>query len=220
MARDATGSPPSHDVGHARPSRPSAPKRAEAGDRYARFLELNRPGVLARDLAEQLGVSKRTVERYRRAIPPSPTPDPPKDAPTVEPAASTPLSRRQRQRLGERTLQAALNLALLVRDEDSASCQAFVQSLPQAERDALPYILAALVPVDRPASELLEWITWDERGRPIGPQCQTRHVPATPATAKRHRDHGEQLCPQCREAEQRYRRNLYLTSKSRKRAAA
>ena len=152
----------------------------------------------------------------------------------VTPAAPQPLTPRGRQELGERTLEAALNLAVLVRDEGADACVVFVWSLPQDQQDALPYLLAALVPVDRPVVELLDWITWDEHGRPLPgtaparprvrvrpgvPACVVRRVPATPATAKRHRDHGQPLCDPCQEAERVYRRNLYLAKKRTTRAA-
>ncbi|MFC4014630.1 hypothetical protein ACFOY2_45920 [Nonomuraea purpurea] len=206
------------------------PTSGPASERYRRFLELDRPGVKAESIARELGTSIRTVERYRSASSRSPASDP-SPAPTEEPPpvpATTPrFSLRRRQGLAERTLEAALTMAVMIRDEDAAACHAFVQSLPRDQQAALPYVLAALVPVDRPRDELLEWITWDEHGRPIPgvpvptgvPLCVTRRVPATPATAKRHRDQRQPLCDPCRDAESTYRRNLYQANKRRTRAA-
>ncbi|WP_043636866.1 helix-turn-helix domain-containing protein [Nonomuraea candida] len=191
-------------------------------DRYERFLELDRPGVSAAAIAEQLDVTERTVVRWRRrarrAALAEETPD----------ATPRRVTDRRRERIAQRTLQAALNLAMLVRDEDADACQAFVQSLPRDQQDALPYVLAALVPMDRPVSALLDWITWDENGRPLPgaapvppgtPTCVAKRVPATPATAKWHRDQGRPLCDPCREAESAYRRDLYQAKKRRTRAA-
>ncbi|MFG6197785.1 hypothetical protein [Nonomuraea sp. JJY05] len=199
-------------------------------ERYERFLQLDRPGVTAEAIARDLGTSVRTVERYRSASR-SPTPDP-SPAPIEEPPpvpATTPrkFSLRRRQGVAERTLEAALTLAVMIRDEDADACQKFVQSLPRDQQAALPYILAALVPVDRPRNELLEWITWDEHGRPIAGapvqvgtrMCVACRVPATPTTARRHRQHGQPLCDPCRDAERTYRRNLYQAKNRRTRAA-
>ncbi|MBG0818963.1 hypothetical protein [Planomonospora sp. ID82291] len=199
------------------------PRHGSTSERYARFLELDRPGVTNMELAAELGCSERTVIRYRNAFCPPQEEAAPVPPPVPAPAAPAPLDDRQRQRLAERTLQAALNLAVMVRDEDATACREFVTSLPADQRDALPYVLAALIPVDQPVDALLEWITWDERGRPLNqpttPRCTATRAPAAPATAKQHRDRAEPLCIPCQDAERTYRRDLYRTKKRRTRAA-
>ncbi|WP_449065598.1 hypothetical protein [Planomonospora algeriensis] len=125
------------------------------------------------------------------------------------------LVERQRQRLAERALKTALAFAALVRDQDAAGCRDFLAGLPADERAALPYLLAALVPVDEPVTALLDWITWDEDGFQTRPRpdpgpvlCAVHRVPASPAAAKRHRHLKEPVCAPCRKAERAYRRAL------------
>lgn len=209
-----------------RAGRTPAPTSRGPAARYERFLALDRPGVTAEAIARELGTSVRTIERYRSA---ARTPAP--AAQTEEPPVPAMLTDQQRQRLGDRTLQAALDLALMIRDQDADACQQYVQSLPQDQRDALPYVLAALVPVDQPVNRLLDWITWDEEGRPIPEarrqldraarraKCITSGEIATNATAKRHRAAGQRLCAPCQQAENRYRQDLYQAKKRRTRAA-
>lgn len=197
-----------------------APTSSAAADRYERFLQLDGPGVTADAIARELGVSVRTVERYRAAAH-SPAPAPIEEPPVPAPPAPTSLTSRQRQSLGSRTLQAALDLATMIRDQDADACHTFIQSLPQDEQAALPYILAALVPVDQPVNRLLDWVTWDDDGRPIPDarrqlataarrvKCLTSGEIATHTTANRHRRRAERLCMPCQQAENRHRQDLY-----------
>ncbi|MGW2221284.1 hypothetical protein ACWCSD_40405 [Nonomuraea sp. NPDC001684] len=208
------------------------PTSGPPSERYRRFLQLDRPGVTADVIARELGTSRRTVERYRSAArSPAPTPTAVIEEPPAVPATPAPLTDRQRQQLGERTLEAALTLAVMIRDQDADTCRDFVQALPHEQRDALPYILAAIVPVDQPVTRLLEWITWDEDGRPIPDarqqvakaarkaKCVTGGETATHTTASRHRRAGQPLCVPCQQAENLHRQDLYQAKKRRTRAA-
>jgi hypothetical protein len=73
-----------------------------------------------------------------------------------------------RGRLAARLVPKALELACLVHgDGDAEAIGRFLGGLPERERAALPVILAALVDVDRPVSDLLAYVTWDEFGCPL-----------------------------------------------------
>lgn len=112
-------------------------------------------------------------------------------------------------------VQVAAQMAARVREETPEDNLAWLHAVTTAEeREALPWILAAAVPVDEPMRLLLAWCrpeirnaTWAEAEseamaeggkRPLQP-CGTR------AAAKRHRYHKEELCAPCRRAE----RNRY-----------
>jgi hypothetical protein len=71
--------------------------------------------------------------------------------------------------LAEQLVPKALELVDLVHgDGDADTIGWFLRGLLREERDALPVILAALVPMDCSAAELLAFITWDEHGQPLG----------------------------------------------------
>lgn len=77
---------------------------------------------------------------------------------------------RDEQRAGDkaqRMLDIALDLACAVRDEDRDQLAERLSHVRERDKDALIIVLAALVPVDRPVSELLAWVEWDEHGRPL-----------------------------------------------------
>jgi hypothetical protein len=67
----------------------------------------------------------------------------------------------------ERLTLVALDLAQTVRDEPRDDIEARLRDIDAADKDALLVILAALVDIDRPASQLLSWVTWDDQGRPL-----------------------------------------------------
>jgi len=64
-------------------------------------------------------------------------------------------------KLAVRLVPKALELVGLVRDEGPDAIWEFQRKLRPREREALPVILAAMVPDDRTAEELLAWVTWD-----------------------------------------------------------
>lgn len=97
--------------------------------------------------------------------------------------------------LAEEMTVRALELACVVRDEDADGIARWLEGVREHERTALLVALAALVPVDRPASELLAWVSWDEYGRSLKPPgC------GTPEAYRRHKRLGELIDDDCREA--------------------
>ena len=113
--------------------------------------------------------------------------------------------------LAERLVPVAAAFVGVVRDEDRDGVGRFLAGLPQPERDALPVILAAMIPDDRSPADLLGWVTWDEFGRPLPPDAvlvlaERKPGPAqsqpcgTVSAYKRHYVNGEKPCGACREA--------------------
>ena len=141
------------------------------------------------------------------------------------------LAACRRGELAERLVPKALELAGLVHgDGDALEIGRFLRSLPVDEREALPVILAGLVPVDRPQSELLAYVTWDEYGRPLaapvpgdadpvgasGPAV--RFPCGTYAAFRRHENRGELVDDECGEAARVYYRERYHRRKARQSA--
>lgn len=117
-------------------------------------------------------------------------------------ATTLELTARQRGRLAERMVPVALELACLVRDEGPDAIGEFLGEVaggtPLPDQvTALLVVTAAMLPVDRPADDLLSWVTFDELGepldRPVQP-CGTR------AAFHRHERAGEEPCEPCRRA--------------------
>ena len=113
--------------------------------------------------------------------------------------------------LAERLVPVAAEFVGVVRDEDRDSVGRFLARLPRQERDALPVILAAMIPDDRTPADLLSWVTWDEFGRPLPADtvlmlAERKPGPAlsqpcgTVSAYKRHYANGERPCEACREA--------------------
>lgn len=69
--------------------------------------------------------------------------------------------------LAGRLVPVAARLAAMVREEDREAIGTYLASLGEAERWALPVVLAAMVPADQTPAQLLEWVTWDEHGKPL-----------------------------------------------------
>ena len=124
------------------------------------------------------------------------------------------VSAAARGRLAERLVPVALALVGAVRDQDGDGIAEFLAGLSAGERDALPVILAAMVPDDRTPQDLLSWVTFDELGRPLpagaqmvlwsppGPRRTRKdaHPCGTPGAASRHYANGERPCEACRAA--------------------
>jgi hypothetical protein len=118
----------------------------------------------------------------------------------------------------------ALELAVRVRDETTEDNGAWLLAqLPNpADWFRLAFVLAAAVPIDKSWLRLTAWTV----ARPVlvalptkddpKPKVRRRGKPCgTRAAAQRHRYHGEELCPPCREADREWER-----ARSRTRRAA
>ncbi|WP_433357710.1 hypothetical protein ACQP25_44845 (plasmid) [Microtetraspora malaysiensis] len=143
------------------------------------FLDLERHGWTTKDMAADLGVHIRTVNSWRDEVgPPLPELTAPKRLHHNIVRDLTTSS--YRGQLAERLVQVAVHLASMVREEDPEQVRLFLRGLEQVERDMLPIVLAAMVPVDQTPDALLSWVTWDERGRPLKPE----RVPKAKAKGK------------------------------------
>ena len=119
-------------------------------------------------------------------------------------------------RLAERTVPQALALACAVRDEDRDGIGEWLAEFsPEAQLPervtALLVVLAAMVPVDGVTPQaLLDWVQWDEAGRPLKPgtelvlYAKPDHTRAdlkpcgTAAALSRHYANGERPCDECK----------------------
>lgn len=122
----------------------------------------------------------------------------------VDPATATRLGA-----LAARLVPVAADLVVRVHEEGRESIGELLGRLNDEERWALPVVLAAMVPPDRPVSELLAWVTWDEHGRPLPPPPPEEpglRPHGTHAAYVRHRAKGERPCPACVRAERDYHR--------------
>lgn len=63
-------------------------------------------------------------------------------------------------RLADRSVARGAQLACMVRDEGREAIGEFLDGLDVQDLYGLAVALAAMVPIDRPASDLLEWIDW------------------------------------------------------------
>jgi len=123
--------------------------------------------------------------------------------------------------LAARMVQAACDLAILVREENRDAVGRFLttltgQEIPEPIR-ALIVVQAGMIPIDdMSAADMLAWVQWDEHGRPLeGPvremPVKGRYRPldelqpcGTYAAYARHKDRGELVDDDCREAARRY----------------
>lgn len=103
----------------------------------------------------------------------------------------------------DRLVATALSLACLIRDEGRDGVTASLARLTSDERDALPYVMAALIPDDQPANRLLAWIDPQPsppppRGRytPPAPHRQRPEHGSLPGWVEHHRN-GTAPCPPC-----------------------
>lgn len=96
------------------------------------------------------------------------------------------LTARQRGELAERMVPVAAALACAVRDEDAHAIAGMIAGLSGQETAGLLVVLAAMVPVDQPVGDLLDWISWDENGRPLpGTVPLLPQMPLTRAETRR-----------------------------------
>lgn len=124
----------------------------------------------------------------------------------------------------DRLAALAAELAVRVRDETPDDNAAWFdqQRLDLTGYRDLCIVLAAAIPDDRPWLALTAW-KWAvparspeivDEGEVLRPDPRSRPKPTaqpepcgTPAAAKRHRYHGEEICPPCLEAERAWHRN-------------
>lgn len=84
----------------------------------------------------------------------------------------------------EDVIGVALRLAGMVHDEDPADTAGFMAGQPPEVLAALPYVLAAMVDVDRTPRELLAWLEWPQ---PIRYRGATAVAPPSALLAARPR---------------------------------
>jgi hypothetical protein len=138
--------------------------------------------------------------------------------------------------LAARMVTVACELACMVRDEDKTAISEYLDNLTPGplplEVRALLIVQAGMIPVDTAPADLLNWLAWDEYGRPLpGP---VREPPAplrasgpivtqpcgTYAAYSRHKDRGELVDDDCQEAARTYWRERRRTRKTTKTPAA
>lgn len=84
------------------------------------------------------------------------------------------MNATDRGNLAERLLPVAARISCLVHgDGDHRDIHQAVARLDTDERNALIVVLAALVDPEASVEDTLGFITWDEHGRPAGPQILT-----------------------------------------------
>jgi hypothetical protein len=71
-----------------------------------------------------------------------------------------PLTADAHRAVVEDAVGAALMLTGIVRDLDPADAAEFVAGLPVGQAEILPYVLAAMVDVDKTSRELFAWLGW------------------------------------------------------------
>ena len=86
----------------------------------------------------------------------------------------------------ERLVGVALQLAVVVHDEERDSVARHLAAIDSADREALLVIMAGLIDVSRPVGDLLGWVTWDENGKPL-PPAPKRTLTAAPRARKPRR---------------------------------
>jgi hypothetical protein len=108
----------------------------------------------------------------------------------------------------ERMVPVACDLVGRVRDGDGCSVLALMQSLTPSERYAVTVVLAAMIPVDRSARDLLSWTEGEPGDLIPGPSAYVRPLRpcGTHAAYWRHKKRGEPIDLQCLYAERAYQR--------------
>jgi hypothetical protein len=116
--------------------------------------------------------------------------------------------RESAQTITEHMVPVACDLIGRVRDGNRQAVLALLNPLTPTERYALTVVLAAMVPDDRSARDLLSW-TEDEPSEPLsGPIAYVRPLRpcGTHAAYWRHKKRGEPIDLQCLYAERAYQR--------------
>lgn len=125
-----------------------------------------------------------------------------------------PVSLAEREHLAETLIPVAADLICRVHDDGPEATGALLASLSDEQRWALPVVLAAMVPPDRPIADLLAWTTTWVAEPGDGPALPDHAAYAaglkpcgTHAAYVRHKKRGEPPCGRCRQAERAYQRN-------------
>jgi hypothetical protein len=125
--------------------------------------------------------------------------------------------------LAERLIPKALDLVMRVRDEGRESIGAFLGSLSELERHALPVVLAAMVPPDRGVADLLDWLCQPapiRSPRPAAPRSSRALQPCgTHAAFVRHKLNSETPDEECVQAERTYQASRKRTIRTRRQGA-
>ncbi len=125
----------------------------------------------------------------------------------------TPELARRRGDLAEWAVGVAAELGRMVREEDSDAIGGYLRGLPLDEEHivALLIVQAGMAAVDRMSlQDMLGWVTWDERGRPLGTEPYRRPRPSgvkpeprqlepcgTYAAWRRHKKNNEPIDQAC-----------------------
>ena len=102
----------------------------------------------------------------------------------------------------ERLAAEAVQLVVMVRDEDPQVVGQHLADLDTTRLAQLTIALAAMVPDDKPLSELLAWC--DSNHQRSNVRQLMPH--GTHAAFNRHKDAGQEPCSECREGERTYQR--------------
>lgn len=120
--------------------------------------------------------------------------------------------------LSRQLIGRAMRLAAAVRDYEVGDVAAVITNTDSQHLRALCVTLAAMVDVDKPASELL---AWNDAGLPDPlPFHRTRSEHGTHARFNLHKQHGERPCLDCVEGERVYQRHRQRRRRAEARRAA
>lgn len=74
----------------------------------------------------------------------------------------TSLNARAKARLAEKMIPLAADYACAMRDEDAEGLARRLESMSRQDLYALVTVLGAMVDVDQPVGDLLDWVTWED----------------------------------------------------------
>ncbi|SDH68108.1 hypothetical protein SAMN05421505_12058 [Sinosporangium album] len=131
--------------------------------------------------------------------------------------------RNDRDALALHLVGVASMLACTVRDDGPDAAAQILTDLTSEERDALPVVLAAMIPVDVPTLDLLAWHTHPETGpaqrlakvRRLDRKTRRRPLAecGSHAAFNRHKARNEPPCEACEIAERVYQRTRKRASR-------
>lgn len=112
----------------------------------ATIASLDAEGMCNQDIADHVGLTKRSVPRLLAETPPTPAP------------LSTFDTSEARCRRLELTAAAACELACRLRDDDPRATWGALERLDRTHLQELTVVLLAAMPVDQPLSAALGWV--------------------------------------------------------------
>lgn len=119
----------------------------------------------------------------------------------------------------ERLTRVALDLAVIVRDVARDDIAAHVRRINDRDKDALIVVLACLIDIDRPASDLLSWVRWEPDGT-VAPR-RRRKINVSPRVRQHHAAYNRgQRTPAVVEGERAYQREKARLQRLHRRTAA